>query len=103
MQAEDGRILVSSISAWEISLLIQKDRLALSMDIDDWLDTVAEIEAVQFAPVDRTIAVQSTRLPGEFHADPADRLIVALARHHSAPLVTADHKIRAYRHVKTLW
>lgn len=49
------------------------------------------------------MAVESTRLPGEFHKDPADRMIMALARTLSANLVTADEKIRAYKHVKTVW
>jgi PIN domain nuclease of toxin-antitoxin system len=73
------------------------------MDIDDWLDTVASIEGLTFVSVDTDVAVQSVRLPGAFHPDPADRLIVALARHYSVPLVTADTKIRDYRHVKTIW
>lgn len=100
---EDGLILISSITAWEIALLVQKGRLALSTQIDDWLATVSDIEGVRFVPVDNEIAVQSTQLPGEFHPDPADRMIVALARHVSAPLVTADTKIRSYPHVKSLW
>ncbi|MCW8827775.1 MAG: type II toxin-antitoxin system VapC family toxin [Gammaproteobacteria bacterium] len=99
----DGQVMVSAISAWEIAMLVSKGRLALTMDIDDWLETVASIEGVSFVSVDADVAVQSVRLPGEFHPDPADRLIVALARHHSAPLVTADTKIREYRHVKTVW
>lgn len=102
-RADDGQILVSAISAWEISVLIQKERLVLSMEVEDWLDTVAGVEAVQFVSVDRELAVQSTRLPGGFHADPADRIIVALARRHAAPLITADGKIRAYPHVRTVW
>ena len=53
--------------------------------------------------VDNEIAVKSVELPGEFHKDPADRLIVATARKMAAPLVTADDKIRAYPHVRTLW
>jgi PIN domain nuclease of toxin-antitoxin system len=101
--AGDGQILVSAISAWEIAMLVEKGRLALTMDIDDWLATVASIEGVAFVPISPDMAVQSVRLPGEFHPDPADRMIVALARHHSAPLVTADAKIQAYRHVKTVW
>ena len=99
----DGQILVSAISAWEIAMLVAKGRLALTMDIDDWLATVASIEGVVFVPVDPDVAVQSVRLPGEFHPDPADRMIVALARHHAVPMVTADAKIQAYRHVKTVW
>lgn len=101
--AGDARVLVSAISAWEIAMLVSKGRLALTMDIDDWVETVASIEGVSFVPVDTDVAVQSVRLPGEFHPDPADRIIVALARHYSVPLVTADAKIREYRHVKTIW
>ncbi len=98
-----GEIVISSISAWEIAMLIQKERLVLSMDVETWLRTVAEVPGVRFVPVDNDVAVESTRLPGRFHKDPADRLIVALARTLSAPLVTSDRRIRGYRHVKTIW
>ncbi len=84
-------------------MLVAKNRLALTMDINVWLGTVAEIQAVRFVPVDNETAVQSVQLPGEFHPDPADRIITALARHHSIPVVTGDTKIRDYRHVKTVW
>ena len=40
--------------------------------------------------------MDSVRLPGEFHADPADRLIIATARHWRIPLVTADRAIVDY-------
>ncbi|MCH2557300.1 MAG: type II toxin-antitoxin system VapC family toxin [Alcanivorax sp.] len=100
---ENGLVLVSSISAWEIAMLVSRDRLTLTMNIDDWLETVGQIPAVRFVPVDNDVGVESTRLPGEFHKDPADRLIVALARHLNSTLVTADEKIRAYRHVRTVW
>lgn len=103
LQADDGEILISAISAWEIALLVEKGRLTLSMATDDWLDTVEEIEGVRFVAVDAATAVESTRLPGEFHKDPADRMIVALARHFNAELVTADEKITAYRHVRSVW
>ena len=102
-ESTQGLILVSTISVWEIATLLRKDRLRLGMDLEDWLAAVAEIDAVRFAPVDNTVAIQSMRLPGDFHADPADRMIVALARHHAAPLVTADRRIRDYPHVRTVW
>ncbi len=84
-------------------MLIQKERLVLSMDVETWLRAVTEVPGVRFIPVDNDAAVESTRLPGRFHKDPADRLIVALARTLSAPLVTSDRRIRGYRHVKTIW
>ncbi len=101
--AEDGTVVISSISAWEIAMLVNADRLTLTMGVDDWLTTVSEIEGVRFVPIENEVVVESTRLPGEFHKDPADRMIVALARHLNAPLVTADTKIRAYKHVKSVW
>jgi PIN domain nuclease of toxin-antitoxin system len=101
--ADGQQVLVSVISAWEIAMLVEKGRLVLTMGIDDWLKTVESIEGVTIVPIDLDVAVQSVRLPGGFHPDPADRMIVALARHHAAPLITADSKIHAYRHVKTVW
>ena len=102
-QLTAGKIVVSSISAWELAVLVSKGRIALSMDVEAWLKVAAEIPSVSFVPVDNEIAVKSVELPGEFHKDPADRLIVATARMLAAPLVTADDKIRAYPHVKTIW
>lgn len=99
----DGLLAISSISAWEIAMLVAYSRLTLTMAVDDWLETVARIDGVRFIPVDNHIAVASTQLPEPFHKDPADRLIVALARQLNAPLITADSKLQSYRHVHTLW
>ncbi len=96
-------ILVSSITAWEIAMLVDKGKLTLNMDVDSWLTEVSKIPAVVIIPVDNTTGVKSTCLPGDFHKDPADRMIVALARQHSYPLVTADQKVIDYKHVKTIW
>lgn len=102
-EGQDGEILVSAISAWEVAMLAKAGRLALTMDAEAWLDTVAQVPAIRFVPVDVRISVQSVDLPGEFHKDPADRIIVATARHHSVPLISADLKIRDYPHVQTIW
>ncbi|KPV41932.1 twitching motility protein PilT [Thiohalorhabdus denitrificans] len=99
----EGQLLISSITAWEIAMLVERGRLVLTMDVDGWLETVASIEGVHFVPLNNVVAIQSVRLPGEFHQDPADRMITALARHYSVPLVTADQKIREYKYVKTIW
>ncbi|MGI9289081.1 MAG: type II toxin-antitoxin system VapC family toxin [Pseudomonadales bacterium] len=100
---DGGEVIVSSMSAWEVAMLISRGRLVLSMDVDSWLDEVARIDGVRFMPVDNEIGVKSTQLPGRFHKDPADRMIVATARKLSVPLVTADDKIQQYEHVKTIW
>jgi PIN domain nuclease of toxin-antitoxin system len=102
-EQHSGEIIVSAISVWEITMLVEKGRLILSMDVSSWLATVAEIERVKFLPVDMEIANKSVVLPGEFHKDPADRMIVATSRKLAVPVVTQDEKIRSYPHVKTIW
>ena len=102
-KGEHGEILVSAISAWEIAMLVKNGRLALNISANAWLDTVAHIPAVRFIPVDTRIATACVDLPGDFHKDPADRIIVATARAHQARLATADMKIKAYPHVETIW
>ena len=99
----NDEILVSSISTWEIALLVDKGRLALSMSIDEWISTTAAIENVRYVPIDNELAIHSVNLPGEFHPDPADRMITALARRFNAPLITADARILKYKHVKAIW
>lgn len=101
--SQGSEIIVSSITAWEVSMLIEKGRLTLSMDVESWFAEISQIDGVRFSPVDNEIAIKSTVLPGNFHKDPADRMIVATARKLAVPLVTADEKIRNYEHVKTIW
>ncbi|OWO95353.1 VapC toxin family PIN domain ribonuclease [Rhizobium esperanzae] len=91
-----SRILVSAITPWEIAMLVQKGRLALGDDVGRWIDGALSLAGLQLAPIEPSIAVDSVRLPGEFHADPADRIIVATARFHRVPLLTADQAILSY-------
>ena len=98
-----GCVSIAAISAWEIGMLVAKGRLALGMNVDEWLETVQAIPGVAVLPLTARVALDSTRLPGTFHGDPADRMIVATARAENSPLATADQRIRAYRHVRTIW
>lgn len=98
-----GQVGIPSISAWEIGMLVAKGRITLGMDVTEWLDTVQTIPGVALLPLSAKIALDSTRLPGRFHDDPADRMIVATARAENAPLATADRRILAYPHVRTIW
>ncbi|MDK4738516.1 type II toxin-antitoxin system VapC family toxin [Rhizobium sp. CNPSo 3464] len=91
-----SRILVSAITPWEIAILVEKGHIALGEDVGRWLDTMLALPGLQLAPIEPAIAVDSTRLPGEFHSDPADRIIVATARFHRVPLLTADRAILSY-------
>lgn len=100
-QALDVR--VSTMSMWETALLDSQRRIDLAEGFDAWRQKVEAMTFVEFIPIDNRIAVEANRLPDPFHRDPADRLIVATARVHRIPLVTADDRIRAYSGVETIW
>ena len=89
-------VTFSAISAWEIAMLVSKRRLALDRDVLAWLDAARRLPGVRMAPLSVDVSVDSTRLPGDLHGDPADRLIVATARRADATLVTADRALLAY-------
>lgn len=89
----ENLIVVSAITPWEIGLLVSKGRLQLGADVMEWIRRVLAKPGVRLAPLEPEIAVACTRLPFEMHADPADRILVATARHLGATLVTADGQL----------
>ena len=98
-----SRVTISSLSCWEIALLNAHGRIDLSAELHDWIIAIQKLRRVRFIPVNNKIAITSVELPGQFHKDPADRIIVATAITMNIPLVTVDQKIRAYPHVQTIW
>ena len=100
---EGDQLAVSSISTWEIAMLVAARRLELTMDVDTWVARVESYPGLTFVPVDNRIALRAVQLDGFSHRDPADRIIVATALGLGATLVTADERIRAYRAVRTVW
>lgn len=87
---------ISAISLWEFGMLEAKGRIAVDMQPLEWIKTSFSIMRLQLVPIMPEIAIDSCFLPGEFHGDPADRLIVASARHHSLALATKDKNIASY-------
>lgn len=101
MNEEEG-LGISVFSCWEVAKLVELNRLTLHCPIDEWMDTAFTYPGIQVLELTPKIAIESTQLPGEFHRDPADQIIVATARIHDCPLLTVDDKILNYSHVKLL-
>lgn len=74
-------------------MLVSKNRLTLSRDVLDWLQAALRLPGIKLADLTVEISVASTRLPWPIHADPADRILAATARHFGATLLTADEKL----------
>ena len=51
---------------------------------------------IRLTPLTARQAVESSRLPGDLHDDPADRLLAATGRDLDACLVTRDARLLAY-------
>ena len=99
---EDDRIGVSAISCWEIAKLCEYNRLKLPTKLSDWFASAIAYPGISLIELTPEIAVESTRLPGSFHRDPADQIIVATARIHDCHLVSSDNKIVKYPYVRTV-
>ena len=100
-----GDIVISAISVWEIALLEAARRLDLSVDVRAWVARALAFPGVRLKGLSPSIAIESTRLPGPLHRDPADRILIATARLLGAALVTCDERILAYAkkgHVKVV-
>ena len=103
IQASEGDgIGISTISVWEIAKLIQYDRLELPCSLEEWFPQALSYPGLRLLDLTPEIAVESTRLPGEFHRDPADQIIVATARLLDCLLITSDAAIIRYPHVQTI-
>lgn len=96
-------ISISSISVWEIVMLVKKERLVLSFDVQDWIRKTESLPFVQFIPVSNAIAIKSVLLAAPLHNDPADRIIAASAMVNNAPLITRDEKLLSYPPLTTIW
>jgi PIN domain nuclease of toxin-antitoxin system len=94
--ARSQQVLVSAVSAWEVGMLEAKRRVRLGKDCLEWVLEALSRPGIHLAPLSPEIAVGSTRLPGSFVGDPADRIIVATARTHGAILVTRDGAMLDY-------
>ena len=95
-------LAVSAITPWEIAKKVSLGKLGLSLPLADWLGAVTGNRGLRIVPLSVDISIDANTLPGEFHKDPADQIIVASARKYSLQLITADRRILAYPHVHTI-
>jgi PIN domain nuclease of toxin-antitoxin system len=94
--ARGGAVRVSAISVWEVAMLEAKGRISLSRPLDDWIQAALHAPGIRLLPLTPEIAIESTRLPGAPHGDPADRMLMASARHLGGRLATCDRQILDY-------
>ena len=93
---EESFLRVSVIFAWEVGVLEARGRLRFDIPCEEWVEHAFGLPGLSLMPLTPSICVRSSRLPGVFHGDPVDRLIVATARELGAVLLTRDDPIHQY-------
>ena len=96
-------LLLSAISPWEFSKLLEKGRIAISCNPEDWIAAALDLPKLRLVHLSPILAYRTTILPQPFHDDPADQIIAATAREENATILTKDKNILTYKHVKSLW
>jgi PIN domain nuclease of toxin-antitoxin system len=94
--AHKGQLFVSAVSVWELATLVAKKRLTLTAPIKNWVEEALSKPGIELLPLSPAISIESRELPGGFHGDPADRIIVATARIEKITLITCDERIHKY-------
>ncbi len=99
--ASAGGVFVSPISAWEIGMLScprggRAPPIACVPNPLAWFERAQRVFSLRVAPLSPAIAIAASMLPGQPHADPADRLIIATARDLALAIVTRDSRIADY-------
>src|SRR5207249_3477056 len=92
---------VCTISTLELARLVSENDIVVSIAISEWIDRAVHALRAHTVEVSHQIAINAYALPGTFHKDPADRLLVAAARCHELVILTADERILAYRNVRS--
>lgn len=90
------RLLVSTMSAWEIGMLVSKGRVSLTSDPLDWLDRFMRSTGADWSAPTSGAMIRSSTLPGSLHGDPVDRILVACAREAGLVLFTGDKSLLSY-------
>ncbi|MCK4505294.1 MAG: type II toxin-antitoxin system VapC family toxin [Candidatus Aegiribacteria sp.] len=96
-------LLLSAISLWEFSKLLEKKRIGISCNPEEWIAEALDMPKLRLIPLTPTIAYRSTSLPQPFNGDPTDQIIVATAREENATILTKDKIIQNYKHIRSLW
>jgi PIN domain nuclease of toxin-antitoxin system len=104
-RARNGALVISSMSAWEIGMLVSKGRLPTAKNAAAWFNDAREMIGADIMDISQSALIEASFLPQPIHNDPTDRILIATARENDLTIITRDRAILAYGdagHVRTL-
>jgi PIN domain nuclease of toxin-antitoxin system len=101
LQSQENELWLSPISIWELFMLVEKRRVALEMDTEEWIAQAGRFVPIKEAPLtaEVVLATRQLRLP---HRDPADMFLAATAKVFELTLVTSDAHLLAIKGISLL-
>jgi PIN domain nuclease of toxin-antitoxin system len=91
-----GELYLSATSVWEVARLSADGHIELGTSVDAFVEEATRDGGLLLVPLSTRVLIESTRLPGDLHRDPSDRLLAATAREHGLALVTRDRELLRY-------
>ena len=88
----ENELWLSSISVWELMVLVEKKRIILNSNVETWLKQAFDKAPMKEAPVTFEIA-QMSRIVKLPHQDAADRIIAATAVALKLKVISADERM----------
>lgn len=101
--SNDNELMICDISIWEIAMLVEKRRLQLAAPATEFIRLALRARNYYVQEITPEIAELSARLGADGLSDPADRLIAATSILLSAPLITADERLRSVGALQLVW
>jgi PIN domain nuclease of toxin-antitoxin system len=101
--AQAERLLLSSISPWELAIKHQQGRLRFDFPIREWMDAALSVPRLELVPLSPEVAIRSAELRGIVGRDPADSVIAATAIISDVPIVTRDRVLSMSDTVRVVW
>ena len=102
LEDESNVLYVSPVSSLEIARLVEGGRITLAGRLQTWVAESVRALLAETLSLTHEIALTAYELPGAFHKDPADRMLVASAVVHDLTLMGADERILAYPHLLSM-
>ena len=102
LQEFGTEVYISSISFWELGMLVGKGKISLPYSIHQFFEDLIRLRGYKILHLTPTISDIVSQYANEINGDPADRVIAATAMEYGATLLTADLDLKRLTFIKTV-
>ena len=92
LENPENELWLSPVSVWELMILVEKGRIVLNVDVEEWIGQALKAAPLHEAPLTTEVAL-ATREIRLSHPDPADAFLAATAKVFDLTLVTSDARL----------